>query len=436
MRVAVVGAGPAGLYAAEYLASSHDVEVDVFDALPVPFGLVRYGVAPDHFSIRSVRDKLSEVFNNPLVRFRGNVLIGQDISTEELSSWYDAVLYSYGAARDRKLGIPGEDNSASFAATDFVKWYTGHPDAKDFAHHLVGPTNVTVVGLGNVAVDVTRLLVKPMAELKTTDMPEHVLSAFEASTVKHIHVVGRRGPQHATFTTKELKELGELEGVFVEIDSQQLPADFTRAAAGSKVVERNLGVMKEWAQRENSDGTKSIRFHFYSRPDSFDGDEGTLRVENMKLTDSGDIIGTGDFTSIPTDLLIRSVGYRGEPLQGLAFDEKYNVVPHQDGLVDDDAHTFVAGWIKRGPSGIIGTNKKDAVATVDTLITRAYEESVHSLSATEIDDILTERGIRVVDFDGWRRIDQAERNLGAENGRARTTISSRERLLTVAQKPT
>ena len=250
MRVAIVGAGPAGIYAAETLATDHHVEVDIFDMLPVPCGLVRYGVAPDHLSIRSVRDKLVETLEHPSVRFFGNVTIGQDVSTQELADIYDAVIYTYGASQDRVLGIEGEDASSSIAATDFVKWYTGHPDSQDYSNMLAEAHDVVVIGLGNVAVDVTRVLMKPAAELNNTDMPQPVLDALRKSAVKRVHVVGRRGPQHATFTTKELKELGELEGVAVRIHPVDLPTNDADASGGNRVVERNLKVMREWLTRD------------------------------------------------------------------------------------------------------------------------------------------------------------------------------------------
>ena len=437
-RVAVVGAGPAGIYAAEHLSTVHGHQVDVFDALPVPCGLVRYGVAPDHFSIRSVRDKLTETFENPLVRFRGNVHIGTDVSTEELASWYDAVIYTYGASADRSLGIPGEMSPASIPATEFVKWYTGHPEAQDFGDMLRTSEQVIVIGLGNVAVDVTRLLVKSIAELRVTDMPEHVLESFDKSVVRHVHVVGRRGPQHATFTTKELKELGELEGVDVILDPRDLPADDAIASSANKVVERNLKVMRQWSQGHSekhgagpNSSNKKIEFHFYSTPQSFDAEQGSLTVERMQLSSDDSVTGTGTYESIPADLVIRSVGYRGLPLEGLPFNDRTNVIPSTDGKVDGLAGTYVAGWIKRGPSGIIGTNKKDAVASVESLSTDLNGRQSVALDAHGVDEILRGRDVKYIDFEGWKRVNAAEIALGAERGRARTTIHERDRLIEI-----
>ena len=427
MRVAVIGAGPSGLYAAEHLAVEYKVEVDVYDCLPVPFGLVRYGVAPDHYSIRSVRDKLSETFENPLVRFRGNVTIGRDLSVEELQNHYDAVVYTYGASLDRELGIPGEDHPMSIAATAFVRWYTGHPDANDFGELLSRASDVAVIGLGNVAIDVTRILVKPVSELEQTDIPQHVLDALSRSSVRRVHVVGRRGPEHATFTTKELKELGEISGVDVIVDPKDLAADFSQVT-DSKIVTRNLDVMAQWAKRE-AHADKSIQFHFYSAPKSMDLERGVLNVDTMTLDVDGRLVASGIVKEIPSQMIIRSIGYRGEGLPGVPFDEKTNVIPSTDSAVVGLPNSYVAGWIKRGPSGIIGTNKKDAVSCVNTLVSSLGESS--ATSSLEIDQLLADRNIDIVDFAGWKRIDAHEKELGQSRGRDRTTVHDREELLRI-----
>lgn len=433
MRVAVVGAGPSGIYCAEALATLHEVEVDIFEKLPVPFGLVRYGVAPDHFSIRSVRDKLVETLENPLVRFRGNVSIGQDITTDELSQWYDAVIYSYGASADRLLGIPGEEVEQSIAATDFVKWYTGHPEASDFAEFLASSSSIAVIGLGNVAVDVARLLLKPVEDLSATDMPEHVLEALSASAVTDVHIIGRRGPQHATFTTKELKELGEISGTAVLVGASDMPTDDAEASAGNRVVERNLKVLREWLESPPQGTRKRLHFHFYSTPIAYDAGSHVLEVERMELQPDLSIGGTGEILSISADAVIRSVGYRGTEMSGLPFDHTSNVIPSAEGKVDSLKNSFVAGWIKRGPSGIIGTNKKDAAATVETLMKTHMALRSNSAtsvkSAEQVDQLLRERGIKFIDIEGWKRIDAAERELGSSRSRERTTIHDQQRLL-------
>lgn len=430
MRVAVIGAGPSGIYAAEHLATEYKVQVDVYDYLPVPFGLVRYGVAPDHYSIRSVRDKLAQTFDNPLVRFRGNVKIGRDISAEELHEHYDAVVYTYGASLDRELGIPGENHSMSIAATAFVRWYTGHPDAIDFGEYLPHVTNVAVIGLGNVAVDVTRILIKPVSELEATDIPQHVLDALARSTVSRVHVVGRRGPEHATFTTKELKELGEIPGVEVIIDPEDLPSDFAQASSANKVVARNLEVMSEWTKREQT-CDKSIEFHFYCAPVSMDLERGILFVNKMKFDDHGHLVASGEVKEIESQMVIRSIGYRGEGLPGVPFDQVANVIPSVDSAVVGLANSYVAGWIKRGPTGIIGTNKKDAVSSVNQLVANSGESTASGTK--NIDQLLADRKVEVTDFAGWKRIDAREKELGQSRGRERTTIHDREELIRIGR---
>ena len=433
MRVAVVGAGPAGIYAAEALATDHNVEVDVFDTLPVPCGLVRYGVAPDHFSIRSVRDKLVETLDHPKVRFFGNVTIGIDILAEELTSIYDAVIYTYGASQDRALGIEGEDSDSCFAATEFVKWYTGHPDAQDFSGQLARAQDVVVIGLGNVAVDVTRVLIKPISEMNETDMPEHVLKALRNSAVRRVHVVGRRGPHHATFTTKELKELGELEGVSVNIMASDLPSNDAEASDGNRVVERNLKVVREWAERGHVDTPKAIYFKFYSTPLAYSEQDSELIVERMRILPDGTIQPSGELERIPADLVIRSVGYKGSHLPGVPFDSAKSVIPSVDGKIIGAERSYVAGWIKRGPSGIIGTNKKDAVATVATLMVDLSDQPSGAQAPDYVVSLLKDRGIQYVDVSGWKRIDAAERELGSLSGKERTTIHDRKTLLSLAK---
>jgi ferredoxin--NADP+ reductase len=430
MRVAVIGAGPSGIYAAEHLSTEYQVEVDVYDYLPVPFGLVRYGVAPDHYSIRSVRDKLAQTFESPLVRFRGNVKIGRDISAQELQEHYDAVVFTYGASLDRELGIPGENHKMSIAATAFVRWYTGHPDAIDFGEYLPHASDVAVIGLGNVAVDVTRILIKPVSELEASDIPQHVLDALARSAVRRVHVVGRRGPEHATFTTKELKELGEIPGVDVIIDPKDLPTDFAQASAENKVVARNLDVMSQWSKRATS-AEKFIQFHFYSAPTSMDLDRGVLIVNRMKLDDNGHLVPSGEVVEIESQMVIRSIGYRGEGLPGVPFDAGTNVIPSVDSAVVGRENSFVAGWIKRGPSGIIGTNKKDAVSCVNELVSNRGEST--ATSAEVIDQLLMDRNVEVIDFAGWMRIDAREKELGRSRGRERTTIHDREDLIRIGR---
>lgn len=439
-RVAVVGAGPAGMYAAEALSKSGRVQVDVLDKLPVPCGLVRYGVAPDHLSIRSVRDTLDAILDLPGVRFLGNVEVGRDVTSEQLSNFYDAVIWCYGAPTDRNLGIPGEDLPGSFSATAFVAWYTGHPDAdRSFDTLLQGPETATVIGVGNVAVDVARILISPLSTLRQTEMPDYVLDALESSTVRNVHVLGRRGPAHASFTTKELKELGEIPGVRIALDPRDLErTEATMAVvAEDKVAARNLAVMEDWISRSWPDTSKVLSLHFYARPDAITGPDHVTSLDVMRteILPDGSVRDSGETWSLPTDVVVRSVGYRGQPITGLPFDERRGVIPNTEGRVMDDGAPatghYTAGWIKRGPSGIIGTNKKDAAATVAALL-----EDLESLpeppSRGGLDAFLSDAGVVTVDREGWRRISNEERARGEASGRERVTIFDRAELLTLA----
>ncbi|HET7900227.1 MAG TPA: FAD-dependent oxidoreductase [Candidatus Nanopelagicales bacterium] len=447
LRIAVVGAGPSGLYAADALASA-GVEVDVLDRLPVPFGLVRYGVAPDHFSIRSVRETLAHVLERPEVRFLGAVEVGDpdagaDVSVAELLAAYDGVVLTYGAARDRHLEVPGEELTGSIAATDLVAWYCGHPDADREAIEsvLAAARSVVVVGVGNVAVDVTRVLTAPWDRLAATDMPQHVLEVLRDSTINDVHVLGRRGPAQATWTTKELKELGELEGVDVTVDD---PHDFdlepvsAALVESDRVVARNVDVLRSWSERALDGSHKHIHLHFHSRPAEVRGNGRveSVVVERTTVDDSGAAHGTGETYEVGAQLVVRSVGYRGIALPGVPFDARRNVIPNVEGRVVDDTGTpvaglYVAGWIKRGPTGIIGTNKKDAGATVASLL--ADLEGADATGGDGIVTLLAQRGVVPVDLDGWSRIDAAEKALGTTRGRARTTIHERDALVTAAR---
>ena len=447
LRVAIVGSGPSGLYAADALAAQDDiaVSIDVIDRLPTPFGLVRYGVAPDHLSIRSVRDTLAKVFEHPNVRFVGNVEVGRDLTWEQLRTYYDAVVLAYGASRDRSLGIPGEDLPGSIAATDLVNWYTGHPDmAPDaFSADLARAQSVAVIGVGNVAVDVTRVLTKSPDEVEYTDMPEHVFAALRASGIREVHLIGRRGPAQANWTTKELRELGELEQTSIDVlEGWQVDDPASVAAiASDKATARNVAVVEEWMSRPPQDKPRSIHVHFRARPVEIVGAGRVekLVLESTVLDEEGRASGTGQAHAIDVDLVIRSVGYRGLPLGDLPFDSQTHTVPHDQGRVVRDGHpmpgVYVTGWIKRGPSGIIGTNKKCAVQTVASLLADAADS--RAWSAREPDPESVDRALAdviVVDAQGWRRIDAAERALGAESGRDRTTLYAREALIRAAQR--
>jgi ferredoxin/flavodoxin---NADP+ reductase len=440
LRVAIVGAGPSGLYATEALTSQQDiaVQVDVLDKLPVPFGLVRYGVAPDHFSIRSVREKLAEVFHHPQVTFKGNIEIGADVTLSDLQAAYDAIILTYGASTDRTLEIPGERLPGSIPATDFVAWYCGHPDIEPdtFTELLSSSTSVVVVGVGNVAIDVTRILAKSVDELSDTDIPQHVLDALAQSAIRDIHLIGRRGPAHAAFTTKELRELGELEIAQVIVDPADLDLDPESMGMleGNKVAARNVEVMHEWAQRDVDQRPRRIHLKFWTRPVEVIGESQVTAVvtERTALDDAGRVIGSGEYAEIPAQAIIRSVGYRGVGLPDIPFDAARAIIPNRDGRVlqgdEPLVGLYVAGWIKRGPTGIIGTNKKDAAATVASLLADVQSGAIvpSGKSGVSTDEQVT--------LQGWLAIDAAERELGANFGRARTTIHDRADLLSLANQ--
>ncbi len=443
IRAAIVGSGPSGMYAADALLDQ-GIEVDVIDRLPVPFGLVRYGVAPDHVSIRSVRDTLDQIWDRPGIRFLGNVEVGTDVSVEDLRSTYHAVILTYGASSDRRLGIPGEDLPGSVAATDLVAWYTGHPDYRgpDFDALLPNVRRVAVIGVGNVAVDVVRVLSKSRGELAQTDMPEHVLETLATAPVEHVYLLGRRGPVQASFTTKELRELGELEEADIRVAAADVELDpvSTEELDGNKVAARNVKVIEEWVTKApRTDVHRIIDLRFFCRPQALLGADRVteLEVERTALDEHGRLVGTGETEHLPVDLVVRSVGYRGTGLPGVPFDDQKNVIPNLEGRVVDGSTPipglYVAGWIKRGPTGIIGTNKKCAVGTVASLVSDIHDGVIdESAPAPGIDQLVAERGIRVVSSAGWRTIDAQERARGSAHGRPRLTIHDLDDLMAIA----
>jgi ferredoxin--NADP+ reductase len=444
--VAVVGAGPAGIYAAEALTRQDDVPVavDLIDRLPTPFGLVRHGIAPDHPKMRAIRDTLHRTLEDPLVRFVGNVDVGVDISLEELRRHVDAVIYTYGASVDRHLGIEGEELPGSLAATDLVAWYTGHPDA-DRARveaALAGVRSVLVVGVGNVALDVGRVLARTAPELEPTDMPQHVLDALAAMPVEEVTILGRRGPAQAAFTTQELKELGELDGATVLVDAADLELDpgSEERAATDRNVSRNLAVLRGWVDHAPTPGRTPLHLRFFGRPVRLLGEDRVTGVEVERTAVDGDgrVMGTGELSVVPADLVVRSVGYRGLPLPGLPVDERSGTVPNEEGRVLRDGRQspgeYVAGWIKRGPSGVVGTNKHDARETVAGLLADVADGVLRTHGPVgDLVDELVDRGVQPVLLDDWRAIDAAEIALGATKGRARTTLHEREALLAAAR---
>ncbi len=414
-RIAVVGSGPAGLYTADALVRGDGgVEVDVFDRLPTPYGLVRYGVAPDHPRIKAIITALQRTLEHDRVRFLGDVGVGTQVTPGELDKWYDAVVYATGASRDRRLGIPGEALANSCSAAELVAWYSGHPDSH--GGFSLDTASVVVVGAGNVALDVARLLAKPVDLLHETDMPQAVLERLAVSRVSDVHVVCRRGPEHAKFTAKELRELGELDGVATEIHGEVPDPE-----GAPPLVAANLRALRALAGRDVDGRVRTVHFHFWRSPRAV---LGTSSVEAVEL----DVVGSDGATeTIEAGLLVRSVGHLSAPVESLPYDEELGRVPNVAGrVVDGTGHPlpgrYVAGWVKRGPSGVVGTNRACAADTVALVLSDLDGFTPRGVTADEVDAALSSRGVQPVSYSGWLGIDEAERVRGQELGRARTKI--------------
>ncbi|MCA1666265.1 MAG: FAD-dependent oxidoreductase [Thermomicrobia bacterium] len=441
LRVAVIGSGPAGFYAAEALIkqTAIPVSVDIFDRLPVPYGLVRYGVAPDHYKIKSVISVYEKTLADPRVRFFGHVAFGQDLTRADYRRLYDAVIYAVGASSDRNLGIAGEDLSGSISATEFVAWYNGHPDAATRAMTL-DARGVAIVGVGNVAVDVTRILAKTRDELAETDIADHTLPVLAQSAVTDIYVLGRRGPVQAKFTTKELGELGELANADIIVKPEEIALDpvSEAALAGQRVAQRNMEVLRAFATKPLEGKPRRVHLRFLVSPVEILGTERVegIVLERNRLDEEQRAIGTGDYETLPVQMVLRSVGYKGVPLADVPFDPRAHVVPHRAGRVLERADSavmpgeYVTGWIKRGPSGLIGTNKADSVETVKSLL----EDAPNLPPATEgdpeaVDALLRARNVRYVTMADWMELEKYETALGEAQGRPRVKIVHVEEML-------
>jgi ferredoxin--NADP+ reductase len=450
LRVAIVGSGPAGFYAAAALLDADvPIEVDMIERLPTPWGLVRLGVAPDHPKLKTVSRAFERIAAKPGFRFLGNVEVGRDLVHADLARLYDAVVYAVGSQTDRRLGIPGEDLPGSWSATEFVAWYNGHPDFQDIAFDL-NAERAVVIGNGNVALDVARMLALTPEELAPTDTTDPAIEAIGASTVREILVVGRRGPAQASWTTQELKEMGELAGADVRVDSADLELDAAAEAAleHDTNTRRNIDVLGEFAKREASGKPVTLRFLFFRSPVAIHGDG---KVEAIELVRNRLDEQDGRLVAVPTDerevidcgLVFRSVGYRAVALPDLPFDERRGTIRNEGGRVvhDDDreqaAGVYCAGWIKRGPTGIIGTNKKDAMETVALLLEDIREGRVrHKEEATAdaVEVVLADRGVRAVLYEGWTGIDELERAAGEKLGRPRVKLRTWDELIEAAER--
>ncbi|MFF6996670.1 FAD-dependent oxidoreductase [Streptomyces sp. NPDC008313] len=445
LHVAVVGSGPSGVYTAQSLlqqSESPDVRVDVLDRLPCPYGLVRYGVAPDHEKIKSLQQNLRSVLEDERVRFLGGVRVGPGgLPAARLRELYHAVVYCVGAATDRHLGVPGEELPGSWSATEFVSWYSAHPDCAQDGF-LPGARSAVVVGVGNVAVDVTRILARGAAELGPTDMPQAALTSLAASTVTEIHMVGRRGPSQARFTTKELRELGSLPDADVVVDPEELALDpaYADPSGLPAANRRNVEVLRGWAGRPLLRGAaRRIRLRFFLRPAELladGGRVGAVRFERTLPDGHGGVRGTGHYEDVPAQLVLRSVGYRGVPLEGLPFDAVQGTVPHRAGRVLRDGEVapgeYVAGWIKRGPTGVIGTNRPCAKETVTSLLADVPVLTARAVPADPL-EVLRAEGVEPVEWSGWQAIERAEKELGASLGRGVVKLPDWPSLLAAAR---
>ncbi len=456
LRVAVIGSGPAGFYTAEHLLKRTKLSatVDMFERLPMPFGLVRFGVAPDHLKIKNSAKAFERIASRPEFRFFGNVEFGTHLTLHDLQQHYHLICFATGAQTDRSLGIPGEDLVGSHPATEFVAWYNGHPDYRDREFDL-SAERVAVIGVGNVAVDVARILARTPEELEKTDIADHALEALRSSQVREIHILGRRGPAQAAFTNAELKELGELGGAdfVIPVEDATLDEISERQAReeDDRSVLKKVQLIQELAARVPAGKPRRVVLRFLVSPVELTSDDGG-KLTGMRLvqnalyrSDDGSLRprATNEFEEMPVDLVFRSVGYRGVPLPDVPFDERRGLIPNDGGRVvsaDTGALVpglYVSGWIKRGPSGIIGTNKPDAGETVECMMTDIADGVV--LSPTNTDPSAVDRLVRgrqpdLVTFEDWARMDAAELERGQAAGRPRVKFTTaREALAAIGR---
>jgi ferredoxin--NADP+ reductase len=449
VRVAIIGSGPAGSYAAGQLLShsATELHVDLFERLPTPWGLVRAGVAPDHPKIKSVTRIYERTAEHARLRYYGNVEFGREITLADLREHYNAIVYAVGTPVDRALGIPGEDLPRSYAATDFVGWYNGHPDFADHAFDLRGE-RALVIGAGNVALDVARMLMLTREELSRTDVADHALEALGESTISEVLVIARRGPEQAAFTNPELLELGELSAAEVLVDADELAvAESVSDPHADTTARRNVEILREYAMRPASGKPRSIALRFLLSPVAIEGDRGVERVvlaRNELVMDRGGALranSTDERIVEPVHTVFRAIGYRGTPLPDVPFDEHRSVIANAGGRVvgaDGVRHgEYVVGWAKRGPSGVIGTNKKDANDTVERLLEDLGGGRLLTpapIGDAALDRYIRERAPNVVDYAGWARIDQHERRAGEPHGRPRIKLTRVQEMLAAAKR--
>lgn len=458
IRVAIIGSGPSGFYAADHLLKQRDpqIAVDMYERLPTPFGLVRGGVAPDHAKIKSVTKLYSRIASHERFRFFGNIEFGKDVNRFDLSERYQGIIYAVGAQTDRKLGVPGEDLPNSYAATEFVGWYNGHPDYHDYDFDLTGIKRVAVIGVGNVAMDVARILARTPAELYGTDIADYALEALRHSEVEEIYILGRRGPAQAAFTNPEIKELGEMADadIIVECDDaslDELSATRLKKARDRSAI-RNVKILQSYVDRGLTGKSRRIIMRFLVSPAEIIG-EG--KVEAMKLDknelyldENGNLRprATGECETLPFDMIFRSVGYRGVPLPDVPFYDRWGTIPNDRGRVltrhegrERLTGNYVVGWIKRGPSGIIGTNKPDAIESAERFLEDLEAGAALQPRDTSDEGVLEmvrRRKPTFISFDEWKILDEIELQRGADSGRSRVKFTTVEEMLEALGKIT
>ena len=426
LRVAIVGSGPAGIYAADALMKSgRDVSIDILERLPAPFGLIRYGVAPDHPRIKGIIKSLHRVLDKPEVRLLGNVDVGRDVSVAELRRLYDAVVFATGATGDRDLNIPGADLEGHHGAGEFVGFYDSHPE---FAREWdLSAESVAVVGVGNVGLDVARILAKTADELHVTEIADNVFEGLGANAAREVHVFGRRGPAQAKFTPLELKELDHSPTIEVVIDPEDIDYDAASESARreSKIVDQVCSIIENYAIRDPKGAPHKLHIHFFESHVELLGEDGrvtAIRTERTKLDGNGGVVGTGKFTDWPVGAVYRAVGYRSDAVPEVPFDEARAVIPNEGGRVDGHVGLYATGWVRRGPVGLIGNTKGDANEAIGNLLAD-WDEGILQLAAEPSESAVTEffdvRGIEYTTWDGWHRLDAAERAAGEAEGRER-----------------
>mgnify|MGYP000235057192 CR=1 FL=1 len=440
LRVAIVGAGPAGIYAADTLLKherSFDVSIDVFERLPAPYGLVRYGVAPDHPRIKGIINALKDILDSGKIRLFGNVNYGTDITMEDLKRHYHAVIFATGAMSDAALNIPGIDLPGSFGAADFVSWYDGHPDVP--REWPLDAEQIAVIGNGNVALDVARMLVKHPEDLLTTEIPDNVNEGLCSSPVTDVHILGRRGPMQVKFTPLELREIGELRDVDIVLHGE----DFDMDTASQEAMQSNKQlsvinrVFQSWRERKPVGASRRLHFHFYANPLEVLGERHVtgIRYSRTEPDGAGGVQETREFRVIDVQAVYRAVGYFASPLDGVPFDSRHGTIPNREGQVLDDNNrvfpgVYATGWIKRGPVGLIGHTKSDAMETVQHLVKdHASWWAPSDPEESAIEPLLQARGARYTNLEGWHRLDLAEGQLGGERGRERLKVVSRDEML-------